>query len=265
MSPPTAAKRDTHAPEVHPDAQPFFHQGSDSGIGVVLIHGLTASPTEVGPLANAILSYDPTATVSCPLLPGHGTTPEHLRHTPPQAWTRTVAHEIDRVADVCGQVNVIGMSLGGVLAAEAALNDSRVRTAALLAPVFGLGRMRTALIALARPVLAYRRKGRRSLENHRAKKLFSYDRYPLNSVLHVATLGRHVRARLGEIKVPVLLAGGRFDRYVSWSTIESLAREIGDEQVVLVKCPSSGHVLPHEPDAEFLCDAILEFLARHNE
>lgn len=256
---------DIQVPEVHPDARPFFHQGSDSGIGVVLIHGLTASPTEVQPIANAILSDDPTATVSCPLLPGHGTTPEHLRHTPGQAWSRTVTHEIDRIADRCGDVNVVGLSLGGVLAAEAALDDSRVRTVALLAPVFGLGRMRSAFVALVRPLLAYHRKGSRSLENHRAKGLFSYDRYPLNSLRHLTKLGRSVRARLAEIKVPVLIAGGHLDRYVSWSAIESLAGEIGSDQVVLVNCPSSGHVLPHEPDAELLCDAILEFLARHNK
>ena len=245
-------------------AAPIFHAGRAGGLGVVLVHGLTASPTEVRPVADFLRERDPAITLSVPLLPGHGTRVGDLRATHPDAWRRTVAGEVGRLAGTCGHVSVVGVSMGAVLAAQAALDDPRVRSIGMLAPVFSVGRWVSLLAPFVRHVMPYRRKSERSLVNHRAKGLCSYDRYPLTSLVHLNALGRRVRARLGELTVPVLLAGGRRDQYVSWIDIESLARAIGSESLELVDCPASGHILPHEPDAEHLFERLHSFLVGHH-
>ncbi len=69
----------------HPAAAPYRCHGSRGGVGVILIHGLTASATEVRPIADHLERAAVGITLSCPLLPGHGTTFEDLRHTAAEA------------------------------------------------------------------------------------------------------------------------------------------------------------------------------------
>lgn len=247
-----------------------FREGTADGCGVLLIHGLTASPTEVQPIADFLGQSDPTLTISSPLLPGHGTTPEALRGTDPATWSRCVADEIERLATRRGGVIVVGVSMGAVLAAEGTIRDPRVRGLVMLAPVFGIGGIRGLALPLLKHVKPFVRKSRASVENHRAKGLFSYDRYAVTSLLQLRELGRRVRPALHRVAVPTLLAAGRRDRYVPWRSVERLRSELlANRQtgfrLEFVECPRSGHVLPHEPDSANLLLAIGGFVAALDE
>lgn len=255
---------DPRATSIGCPAASIAHAGAEGGLGVLLLHGLTASPTEVRPIVEFLRGRDPAITLSAPLLPGHGTSVSDLRDTHPDAWRRTVAAEVSRLAARCDQVSVVGVSMGAVLAAEVGIDHPAVRSVGMLAPVFSVGRWVSVLAPFVRHIVPYRRKSGRSLANHHAKGLCSYDRYPLTSLLHLNALGKRVRARLGGLTVPVLLAGGRRDRYVSWSELESLRHEIGSDSLAFVECPASGHILPHEPDAEHLFERLHIFLAEHH-
>ena len=57
------------------DGEDFFVQGNSTGI--LLIHGFTATTTEVRLLAENL--HHVGFTVAGPLLPGHGTHPEDLK------------------------------------------------------------------------------------------------------------------------------------------------------------------------------------------
>ena len=249
---------------IDPAAAPYFHRGPESNPGVVFIHGLTSSPTEVRPIADYLRRTEPQMTLSCPLLPGHGTNLENLRRTSLREWSETVEVEVDRVAQMCGLVSIVGVSMGAVLGAEAAMADSRVRSLIMLAPVFGLRPSSALFITIMRHVVRFTRKSRRSLDNHCRKGLYSYDRYPLDSLMHLMALGRRTRTRLGKLVTPTLIAVGRHDRYVPPSTVESLRREIGTKRLEVFLCPDSGHVLPHEPDAPRLMKAIRQFIVKHH-
>ena len=247
---------------IDPAAAPRIHQGADGGVGIVLIHGLTASPTEVGPIAAYLEQHEPDVTTSCPLLPGHGTSPDHLRGTDPGEWTRAVAQEVDRLARNCRSIGVMGVSMGAVLAAEVALADSRVKSVGMLAPTFSLRWTGSLMLRIMRPVTPFAKKSRSSLRNHRIKGLYSYDRYPLDSLRHLRILGNRILARLGEITIPTLIAGGRRDHYVPWSKVVSLPGAVSAKDVEIIECPSSRHILPHEPDAPDLIRRIHAFLRR---
>ena len=60
----------------HLDPNSFFLQGGS--MGVLLIHGFTGAPTEMRLLGGFL--HQNGLTVSAPLLPGHGTTVENVRH-----------------------------------------------------------------------------------------------------------------------------------------------------------------------------------------
>ena len=211
-------------------------------------------------MVDYLQEQEPTWTFSCPLLPGHGTQVEDLRKTDVQAWRDAVTRELDRLASVSSPISVLGVSMGAVLAAEAALRDSRIAALIMLAPIFKLNLARRLGLCLLSPVSPFLKKSKASLRNHQAKGLFSYDRYPIASLRSLQRLGQKTLGQLDRLTVPVLLAGGDRDRYQSWSTIQSLASRIRRSNITLIRCENSGHVLPHEPDAAKLERAICAFL-----
>ena len=201
-------------------------------------------------------------TLSSPLLPGHGTSVARLRRTTAVDWTDAVADQIDRVAEHCRSIAIIGVSMGAVLAARAGITDPRVESVVMLSPMFNLTGAKRWLIPFVRFVKPYAKKSARSLENHRVKGLYSYDRYPLDSLMQLQKLGAAVHSRLAELTVPMLVAGGRQDPYTSWEATVAVACRPVNAECELVECPSSGHVLPHEPDAPELLEQIHSFLYR---
>ena len=68
------------------DGSSFIYPGNKTGF--VLVHGFTATTTEVRPLAERL--HQEGYTVSAPLLPGHDTHPDDLNKVSWQDWYQTV-------------------------------------------------------------------------------------------------------------------------------------------------------------------------------
>ena len=83
-------------------------------MGFFLIHGFTATPGTMNPLGQA-LAQKTGYTISAPLLPGHGRTPEEMAKTRWHDWLRAVQHEFDLLSRRCRDVSVVGLSMGGTL------------------------------------------------------------------------------------------------------------------------------------------------------
>src|SRR5207248_6534196 len=95
----------------------------------VLLHGFTAAPSEMRPLAEALARAG--YPVRVPRLPGHGTSVEELALTPPGAWLE--AAEAALLAAPPGAL-LAGQSMEGLLALLlAARHPSRVGGVATLA------------------------------------------------------------------------------------------------------------------------------------
>jgi len=90
----------------------------ETGVGVVLIHGITGTPTEMRPLARHLerLGY----RVAVPLVPGHGAGYRELLATTWQDWLNGVHEAVQQLATECSGVVVVGLSAGGLLATLAA-------------------------------------------------------------------------------------------------------------------------------------------------
>jgi carboxylesterase len=250
---------------INSKASPYFHRGEPGGIGCLLIHGLTASPTEVMPIAKYLVENDPRLWVSAIRLPGHGTTPADLRRCRRSHWRQAVRDGFEELSQSCAAVHLVGVSMGAILAADLVQDGASVETLTMLAPPFRVKSATSWMVPVMKHFMPYKRKSTASIENHRAKNLFSYDCYPLASLAEMWKLASEVQDRLREIRVPTLLAIGHNDRYVPLNSIFELQEAIGIEHCGLVECPNSGHVLPHEADAKTLLPEIHEFLSRPYE
>lgn len=85
------------------DGAPFYWKGGSTG--VLLCHGFTATTAEVRLLAKTL--YENGYTVTAPLLPGHGTSPEDCNRFTWQDWYACIEHTYQQLANDCHRV-VIG-------------------------------------------------------------------------------------------------------------------------------------------------------------
>jgi carboxylesterase len=99
--------------DVLPGAEAFSHRGNASG--VLVLHGFTGNPSSMRPIAERLAAAG--YSVELPRLPGHGTTVEDMMTTTWADWSKTAEQAYDELAERCERVAVVGLSMGGGLAA----------------------------------------------------------------------------------------------------------------------------------------------------
>jgi len=105
--------------------------------GILLIHGLCGTPTEMRYVANGLgrAGY----TVLCPQLAGHCGTEEDIKASTWQDWLGSCERGLDELRQTCDTVIVGGLSTGAILSlALAAKHPGKIDGLALLAPVIWL-------------------------------------------------------------------------------------------------------------------------------
>lgn len=109
---------------------------SEAGIGIVLIHGVTGTPTEMRPLARHLqrLGY----RVEVPLLAGHGVGYREILASTWLDWLASLREAVQQVAATSSQVIVAGLSAGGLLGLLLAGECPQVGGLALLSVHFGI-------------------------------------------------------------------------------------------------------------------------------
>jgi esterase/lipase len=101
------------------DPKPFLIQPEDgNGIGVLLVHGLLASPAELRAYGDYLVKQG--YTVMGIRLKGHGTSPYALREQVWQDWYACVQRGFSILKVHCPHILVVGFSTGGALALKLA-------------------------------------------------------------------------------------------------------------------------------------------------
>ena len=101
------------------DPSPFFLRPKhDNGIGVLLIHGLLASPAELRDYGEHLVQQG--YTVMAVRLKGHGSSPYALRNQTWEDWYASVQRSFNILKVHCKHIFVSGFSTGGALALKLA-------------------------------------------------------------------------------------------------------------------------------------------------
>jgi 3-oxoadipate enol-lactonase len=197
-----------------------------------------------------------------------------------------LARDALAVLDAAGHesAHVIGASMGGMVAQHLALDHpERVRTLTLCCthpggPVSGGPRWRLVASLALRPLLGpgatfpivapllYSERTRRDRRDRLEEDVDIrwQDQTPAASALgQSAAIARHdTRARLGELRMPVLVLHGAEDALVPVKAAREMARRIPRAKLVLL--PQTGHVVATDAEQE-TASALLDFLASHAE
>lgn len=239
------------APAVH--APGFWRPAGP--MGILLIHGFTAAPTEMRPLADYL--YERGISVRGLRLPGHGTSPEDLATCTWQQWYAAADEALAELATHCPRLAVGGLSMGGLLSAQlAARSQQPLKAAFLLAPAFYPNSRLLPLSVWLQgllPPIRHSEEGRAYL---RERGLFGYPCMPVPALAQLYRLIRATRPLLPKIKVPThVFMGGRDGTVRPQSAYAVYHRlQMADKSLTLL--PQSRHILTVEPEAPILFERI---------
>lgn len=233
--------------------------------GCLLIHGFTGAAVEMRPMGDYLAAHG--LTVSAPLLPGHGTTPEDMAGTTWQDWYGHVERTFDDLRGRCAKVFVVGFSLGALLGLHLATQRDMAGLVAI-SPAILLRDGRLHLVPLLRHVIRTMPKDTDPQHSDLADKeackgFWSYDVHPVPSVYQLYLLQKVVRAELGRIHTPLLSIYAERDMAIHPQSGPTLHAEIGSqdkEQLVLHK---SGHGIVLDAEREVVFAKSYAWMAAH--
>ena len=233
---------------------PSAYQADGGPVGVLLIHGFTGSVAETRPMGEYLAARG--MTVRCPLLPGHGTTPEDLIQVRWQAWADEVESAYRELRGRCDSVFVGGLSMGAVLALWLGVAHPEIAGLIAMAPGVKLQTRLLPLMPVVRRVLRYDPRGGigdDDLGDPEGKaRIWCYDETPLWGAGELFHLQRRVNRSLADIHQPILIIQGRRDAVVDVRAPEFLYDAISSVDKEILWLENSGHNLLVDGEREFV-------------
>jgi carboxylesterase len=204
----------------HLEGGPFLWESGP--IGILLIHGFTATTAEVRPLATFL--NDQGYTVAGNLLPGHNTQPQDLNRVSWRDWIASSQEAYEVLADRCDQVVVGGESTGGVAGLYLASCNPEINAVLLYAPALRLNLSIGEMLALylLAPIVPFKPKSNPDTRG----KWQGYSVHPLKGAIQLVRMEKVVMRRLGLIHQPTLIVQGRKDDIVHPAVPEIICKGI---------------------------------------
>ena len=246
---------------IFPQAESFLLNGVKD-TACLFIHGFTASPSEVYPVARLI--YEKTGfTVSGPLLPGHGCSPEEMNQTGWEDWFARVEQEIDFLQRRCNRIFVAGLSMGGLLSLHAASQDTNLKgVIAINTPIFTKSHRLMALTPLLRYLKPYYpKKMDQDATELQEMGRFAYPVMPLKALQSMHILRDTIIKELPELNVPILLFQSRWDESVDPRSAPFIKDKARQAPVKLIELENSGHIATMGNEKLLIAEKIIEFIS----
>jgi len=211
----------------------------------LLLHGFAGGPHELKPLSQALESAG--FRTRLPVLPGHGGPLRQLAEATYEDWLRAAEQHAQEMLETCETFDVVGFSMGGLLAAYVA-NRFPVRRVVLLNAAviyFSPGRfLRYAVDALKRRDFSHWKKSRET---------------PLGASLQFVQLARSLRPEFSRITAPVLIVQGKLDPIVHPASAKWISRRVrGPGRIAWFA--RSRHMILQDVEAEDVIRAAVDFL-----
>ena len=240
--------------------EPFYFPGNP--MGCLLIHGFTGTPKEMRTLGEHLAAEG--YTVLGVRLFGHATRMEDLLRARWQDWLACVEDGFHLLGQACSQRILLGLSMGGALALLAGSYlpvQGIVAASTPHSPPDPRARLLHPLIPLLSTVWRYAAKGPPDWVNPQAGVgHLDYPAYPLRGVRQLNLLLAQMRARLAEIRAPVLLIHSRADQGVPPEHAERILQDLTTQNKELFWVERSGHVVVRDAARQQVFQRISQFL-----
>jgi carboxylesterase len=225
-------------------------------VGVLLVHGFTATTAEVRPIAQKL--FNQGFSVAGPLLAGHGTTPRDLNATPWTAWVQSAEEMLQQLKAHCPVVLAAGESAGAVICLYLASQHPELIQLILAAPAIrlNLSRLQVLEVHILAPIVEAISKGHMD----GSKNWQGYYVNPLKGVLQLFRLQAEVMQHLAHIQQPILIFQGRHDTTINPRSGEIILSGACSQVKKLVWMENSSHVVMLDDELDQVAAETLHFI-----
>jgi len=233
--------------------------------GALLLHGFGDTPQTLMLLARRLRAAG--YGVFAPLLPGHGRTMRAFRESNADQWIAAAESALKDMQQRYADVSVVGLSMGGALAAIITAPNRTVRSLVLIAPYLEMPLMLR--LAASTHWLWGRIAGEvnardpRSVKNpiEREKNL-AYGVVTGRALFELSKVVRRARKALRSVSVPTLIVQSRDDPRIAPDVAESALAQLGSREKKLV-WSEGGHIITVDYGRERVFSEVETWLARH--
>jgi carboxylesterase len=249
-----------------PGAQPEFIRGGS--VGVLCLHGFTASPDELRWLGRDLATRG--ATVYIPRMPGHGTSHSDITRMKWRDWYAAALDGYHVIRAQCDQVYVLGLSMGGMLSLLLASEQPVDGIAALAAPVY-LNQRILPFTRWLKYVAPYTNQGS-SLDFHERLQAeqerrgdpqvgrVAYARWSTSGVSEVYALSKVIQGRLSQVTAPLLLVNSSLDTTAPPVIADLIERGVGSKVIQKHTLERGGHILTQDEEHQQVFKLVGEFI-----
>jgi|WetSurMetagenome_2_1015567.scaffolds.fasta_scaffold198001_2 carboxylesterase len=232
----------------------FFWESGPTG--VLLLHGLTATTSEVRMLARHLYGWG--YTLSGPLLPGHGTTPGELNRTRWTDWALAAEEAYQKLRANCRRVFVGGESMGAVLALFLASEHPEISGVMCYAPALKLALqpLQVMQMYLAAPFMLSVPKGSIDV----SQNWQGYPVNPLKAGIELLKLEKEVTRRLSRIEQPILVVEGRLDTTIDLTSADLICQGVRSTIKSQHMMENSSHVVLLDSELDQISALTLNFM-----
>lgn len=212
---------------------------------ILLLHGFSSSPAVYRKLIPKLSMYD---AVYCPLLPGHGESIQGFSKISATDWLQASKKAFEELKTEYSTVDVMGLSLGGLLAYNLSL-EVDIHHLYLLAPALVLHgptnlQLHTAKILKFLKVFSLKNRAGNLCTT--AEQELTYRRLPLNAIIEILSLIKSTRHFQPTCPTDVFL--GKFDEVVNSNAVANIFQKQPNVTLHILK--NSAHILPLEEDLD---------------
>lgn len=245
-------------------AASFLLEGT-SDRALLLLHGSGDTPQTLRYLAERL--HAAGYTVYAPLLPGHGRSPRAFTQVSADGYLAAAGEALRMLRAKSSWLGVVGLSMGGAIAAQLVAESPEVRVLVLLAPyltpptmVQWVARL-SPVWGLLQPQLGGR--GERSVHDPAARDAsHAYGTFPPHALRALIATAAAGRTALPRITVPTLVVNSREDNRIP--------RALAETATATMRAPverewvdGCGHVITVDYCRDKVTNLTLDFLARH--
>ena len=256
--------------------------------GVLLVHGVTGSPTEMKSLGRKLAAQG--FTVACPQLAGHCSSLKEMKTTRWADWYATLEASLDFLRGECETVFVSGLSMGALLALKlAADHPGRIAGVAALSATFfydgwNVPRVKQRFLlpwviySPLRHFISYHEPAPYGIKDERIRHLiaavyegnssnmpekYGYSEFPAVTIRETFRLIRAVKRDLPAVVTPLLIVHSTEDDMASLENAKFLASRVSSRHVETFYVDDTYHVLTLDKRKDDVADQVTDFFLRH--
>jgi carboxylesterase len=240
---------------------------------VLCLHGITGTPFEVRPFAEAFGRAG--FSVEAPMLAGHGVTLRELARSTWLDWLASAERALEALQARTGgrPVAVLGFSMGGLLALRLArLHPERIAALVVIGTPLRLRRLQVGAVrAIARLPIDFGRWSAASIPKPNGSDISipemrhgnpGLPAFPIAALKQLFALMDVVRADLPSVRTPALVMHARHDHVVPMDDSLELTGSLGSDVIERLWLERSFHVVARDVDAAEAIEAATRFVTK---